>query len=106
MAVKVTTADSGAAEEREAKMLEKVARAQGDTTQTHILRLHDHFTVTGPNGIHHVLVTDVVLPVLSVGIRNTPPDWRKAAARGLVLGVAQMHRRGVKHGGTYLVLSS
>ncbi|EIW59837.1 kinase-like protein [Trametes versicolor FP-101664 SS1] len=102
VAVKVTTADSGAAEGREAKMLEKFAGAQGDTIPTHVLQLHDHFTITGPNGVHHVLVTDVVLPVLSVGIRSMPPDWRKAAARGLVLGVAQMHRHGVKHGDLHL----
>ncbi len=100
MAVKVTTADSGASEEREAKMLAKATAAQGDTSPMHILRLHDHFTIVGPNGLHHVLVTDVVLPMLSVGIHRTSPDWRKAAARGLVLGVAQMHRHGVKHGGT------
>lgn len=106
MAVKLTTADSGAAEEREAKMLEKVAITGGDTSLTHILRLHDHFTIVGPNGVHHVLVTDVILPMLSVGVRRTPPDWRKAAARGLVLGVAQMHRHGVKHGGTSLAPSS
>ncbi|OJT02961.1 Serine/threonine-protein kinase SRPK [Trametes pubescens] len=102
VAVKVTTADSGASEEREAKMLAKATAAQGDTSPMHILRLHDHFAIVGPNGLHHVLVTDVVLPILSVGIHRTSPDWRKAAARGLVLGVAQMHRHGVKHGDLHL----
>ncbi|KAI0369095.1 kinase-like protein [Pilatotrama ljubarskyi] len=101
VALKITTADSGAQEAREARMLEKLAAGETEPSR-HVLSLLEHFTVDGPNGSHHVLVTDVVLPVLSIPKTSMGPGWRKAAARDLVLGVAHMHRRGVKHGDLHL----
>ncbi|KAI0351374.1 kinase-like protein [Trametes cingulata] len=101
VALKLTTADSGAQEAREARMLQKLAVSPTEPS-THVLSLQDHFIIDGPNGSHHVLVTDVVLPLLSILKPSTEPSWRKALARGLVLGVAHMHRRGVKHGDLHL----
>ena len=80
-------------------MLAKVFPEARDKTMNHVLELHDHFTITGPNGTHYVLVTEVVLPILYRMQQNTPHSWRKGVAQGFVLGVAQMHDRGVKHGG-------
>uniref|UniRef100_D8QLW2 Protein kinase domain-containing protein n=1 Tax=Schizophyllum commune (strain H4-8 / FGSC 9210) TaxID=578458 RepID=D8QLW2_SCHCM len=58
--------------------------------------------VSGPNGTHAVLVTDIVVPFLSLKYAPLSPRWRKAAAYGLVKGLAQMHRAGIVHGDFHL----
>ncbi|KAF8910432.1 kinase-like protein [Gymnopilus junonius] len=86
--------------DREATMLESVPRKQfGDD---HVLKLLDHFILNGPNGIHSVLVTDVVVPLLQLRDSKRSPLWRKAAARGLVQGVVQLHSAGLVHGDLHL----
>ncbi|KAI0832021.1 kinase-like domain-containing protein [Trametes gibbosa] len=105
VALKITTADLGAHAAREAQMLARLAgarRGDSDGAPSHILEIYDHFSIRGPNGTHHVLVTEVVVPALSSLNPSKPPGWRKALARGLVRGVAQMHDSGAKHGDIHL----
>ena len=71
-----------------------------DPQSSHVLRLHDRFEVSGPNGTHAVLVTDVVVPLLSLKYASLSPRWRKVAAYGLVKALAHMHRADIVHGGT------
>ncbi|KAL1717696.1 kinase-like domain-containing protein [Schizophyllum commune] len=56
--------------------------------------------VSGPNGIHAVLVTDIVVPLLKYALLS--PRWRKVAAYGLVKALAQMHRADIVHGDLHL----
>ncbi|KAI8996626.1 kinase-like protein [Trametes punicea] len=103
VALKLATADSATeADSREARMLLRLARAADDGHSTHVLTLYDHFTVAGPNGRHPVLVTEVVVPFSAAVRRFASPGWLKAAVRGLALGVAHMHRNGIKHGDLHL----
>ncbi|KAI4293953.1 kinase-like protein [Schizophyllum commune Loenen D] len=56
----------------------------------------------GPNGIHAVLVTEVLVPLLALKQRPLSPRWRKVAAYGLVQALAQLHRVDVVHGDFHL----
>lgn len=51
----------------EAAMLE-AAHAGIKGPSPHILDLLDHFTIHGPNGTYHVLVTNVVIPIVTLWI--------------------------------------
>jgi serine/threonine protein kinase len=100
VAVKVTTADSYKSLWRECIMLETACiGAEG----SHILTLLDHFTLRGPNGIHYVLVMNVVVPLLSLLRFEFTPLWRKSVARDLTQAVAQLHTKRIVHGGEYAV---
>ncbi|KAL1676814.1 kinase-like domain-containing protein [Schizophyllum commune] len=58
--------------------------------------------VSGPNGTHAVLVTDIVVPLPSLKYAPLSPRWRKVAACGLVKGLAQMHRADIVHGDLHI----
>ena len=104
VALKITTAEGqGSAE---ADMLEEVAGAPHSPARSHILTLLDRFQHSGPNGVHSVLVTDVVVPLLSLNPSKRSPTWRKAAAYGLVQAVVQLHAAGIVHGGELIALYS
>jgi len=96
-AVKVTTAEDGIDQTREAAMLAKAQTKDG----AHILTLLDSFTLQGPNGTHAVLVTDIVVPMslLLFHDRTPRPLWRKNAAHGLARALASLHATGIVHGG-------
>ncbi|KDR79799.1 hypothetical protein GALMADRAFT_153564 [Galerina marginata CBS 339.88] len=64
--------------------------------QKHILQLLDHFQITGPNGIHDVLVTDVVLPRLAVQDCGVY-DPKRTAYQSL-LALDFLSQQGVVHG--------
>jgi serine/threonine protein kinase len=98
VAVKVTTANGGLT--REVAMLEAASKMQtNDKQPSHVLTLLDNFTLHGPNGTHSVLVTDIVVPILSLPSRKSLPLWRKAAAHGLAQAVANLHTARIVHGG-------
>ncbi|KAJ7228748.1 kinase-like domain-containing protein [Mycena pura] len=64
-----------------------------------VLQLFDAFTVTSPNGVHQVLVTE---PVMLLQDYLSLPGRRmttRALMRQVVEGVAFMHARGIAHGG-------
>jgi serine/threonine protein kinase len=101
VAVKVTTAGGNLT--REVAMLEAASKVQTNGEQPpHVLNLLDHFTLDGPNGIHSVLVTEVVVPMVSVLSPRRPPLWRKVAAHGLAQAVAHLHTLKIVHGDLYL----
>ena len=99
VAVKITTAADG--HSNEAQILEEVLEEPPNGYPSpHILALLDHFPLHGPNGTHLVLVTEIVVPVLSVLSRKRSPAWRKVVAHGLALGLSYLHAKSVVHGGT------
>ncbi|KZT32276.1 kinase-like protein, partial [Sistotremastrum suecicum HHB10207 ss-3] len=71
---------------------------QASGTQS-IIRLLDSFQVEGPNGIHEVLVTEVVLGynVLRFSSRELPPAQKVAAE--LATGLEYIHSCDIVHGG-------
>ena len=75
------------------------SEGKGDEGASHVLTLLDKFEHRGPNGVHSVIVTDVVAPLLSFHTSRRLPRWRKVAAYGLAKAVAQLHAAGVVHGG-------
>ncbi|KIJ22689.1 hypothetical protein M422DRAFT_276846 [Sphaerobolus stellatus SS14] len=86
--VKVTTAESDVV--HEVSMLRAVS-------SLHISTILDHFTLSGPNGTHSVLITDVVAPFLSVLSSTRFSRWRKSAAYGLAQAVMDLHTEGIVH---------
>ncbi|KAI9061342.1 kinase-like protein [Trametes sanguinea] len=96
--------ESNAACAREAHFLRSFAAAQHRTSPTFVVELYEDFQIQGPNGRHQIIVTEVVVPVRD--ILNLSPTvnlkWRKAAAKSLILGVADVHRAGVKHGDLHI----
>lgn len=69
----------------------------------HVMPLLDTFDITGPNGIHSVIVSDAVIPLSSfTAVKFKSFRWLKAVARGLVSGVAHIHAAGLVHGDLYL----
>uniref|UniRef100_D8QLY2 non-specific serine/threonine protein kinase n=1 Tax=Schizophyllum commune (strain H4-8 / FGSC 9210) TaxID=578458 RepID=D8QLY2_SCHCM len=104
VSLKITIADEQG--DKEAEMLELAtgsgkadAEGMGIDGPSHVLTLLDRFEHRGPNGVHWVIVTDVVAPLLSFHISRRLPRWRKIAAYGLAKAVAQLHAAGVVHGG-------
>ena len=65
----------------------------------HVLRLHDTFTIDGPNGTHAVHAFNVLgsLDTISPLVR---PYWNpRKLCREVAQGLALLHRHGVVHGG-------
>ncbi|KAI5827060.1 kinase-like protein [Schizophyllum commune Tattone D] len=100
VALKITTALGQG--DKEATMLEAAANGWDDVRPSHVLNLQDKFELSGPNGIHAVLVTEVLVPLLALKQRPLSPRWRKVAAYGLVQALAQLHRVDVVHGDFHL----
>lgn len=57
----------------------------------HILSLVDHFTISGPNGAHHVLATEIAGPRLSDLVM--PSAVVRELCRQLVEGVDYLHQQ-------------
>ncbi|KAL1757694.1 kinase-like domain-containing protein [Schizophyllum commune] len=100
VALKITTSENQGS--REAGMLAEVARTSRGLERSHVLTLLDTFQHRGPNGVHSVLVTDVVVPLLSLNPFKRSSVWRKSAAYGLAQAVAQLHDAGIVHGDLHL----
>ncbi|GJJ08831.1 hypothetical protein Clacol_003050 [Clathrus columnatus] len=103
VSVKITTADgdNDAQFLQQIEILQKTTKTQPDSSSSHIQTLLDHFKLHGPNGIHTVIVTEVVVPILPL-LSKKPPAWRKAAAYGLVKGMVQLHANRIVHGDWHL----
>ncbi|KAL1717671.1 kinase-like protein [Schizophyllum commune] len=104
VSLKVTIASES---DKEAEMLELASgvgkqASGGGEGPSHVLTLLDKFEHRGPNGVHSVIVTDVVAPLLSFHISRRLPRWRKVSAYGLAKAVAQLHGAGVVHGDLHL----
>ena len=76
-----------------------------------ILQLIDEFEHTGPNGVHHCIISEVLGPPLSSDLEELYPDERypigmaKRISSQIARGLEYLHSCGVVHGGTWLCLS-
>ncbi|KAJ2994547.1 hypothetical protein NUW54_g7532 [Trametes sanguinea] len=93
---------SNAVGAREAHFLRSFAAAQRRAHPTHVVELYEDFQIQGPNGRHQIIVTEVVVPVRDILNLGPTMKWRKAAAKNLILGVAEVRRAGVKHGDLHI----
>ena len=95
VALKITTAD---VQDHEAAILQTLS--SGDKShrgKKHVLQLLDHFQIHGPNGIHNVLVTDILVPKQFL-IDFCMLDPKKTSYETL-LALAYLSESGVIHGG-------
>ncbi|KAF9003318.1 kinase-like domain-containing protein [Cyathus striatus] len=82
------------------------ARCDFHPGNEHVVRIFDTFTIQGPNGTHHCIVTELLGIDLSddVGwfygedVEYFPPDVAKKIAAQVALGVAYLHKCGIIHG--------
>ena len=65
--------------------------------QKHVLQLLDHFQIHGPNGIHDVLVTDVLVPMQYFDDFGML-DLKRTSYQTLI-ALTYLSERGVIHGG-------
>ncbi|KAJ7277019.1 kinase-like domain-containing protein [Mycena rebaudengoi] len=63
----------------------------------HVIQLLDSFEQTSANGIHQVLVTEPVVPLLSPD-STFQPQVTKDVLRQTIEGLAYIHSRGIAHG--------
>ncbi|RDX43498.1 kinase-like protein [Lentinus brumalis] len=68
----------------------------------HILPLLDAFITHGPNGVHPVHITDVIMPLKQTVLRRTAASSKKIIARDLARALAHIHRCGFVHGDLHL----
>lgn len=92
VAIKVSTASGYS--HREGEILRKIPPGA-----TNLPQIFDSFDLTGPNGLHSVIVTDAVVPLGSLSPYPTSERWRKHVVHGLVNALAQIHSASIVHGG-------
>ncbi|KAF9480970.1 kinase-like protein [Pholiota conissans] len=71
-----------------------------------VLRLRDSFSVEGPNGIHTVLVHDVLGNILDLILLDPDGQYAKqmsSMCRQVACGLAALHRRGIVHGDIHIM---
>ncbi|KAL1687450.1 kinase-like protein [Schizophyllum commune] len=102
VSLKVTIASESDKEPEMLELASGLGKQASRARPSHVLTLLDRFQHQGPNGVHSVIVTDVVAPLLSFHISRRLPRWRKVAAYGLAKAVAQLHAAGVVHGDLHL----
>lgn len=62
-----------------------------------ILTLYESFIISGPNGFHECLVTEVIAPLEGLGIEQGWP--KKDILRQIASAVLLLHSQGIAHGG-------
>ncbi|EDR15321.1 uncharacterized protein LACBIDRAFT_301445 [Laccaria bicolor S238N-H82] len=95
-ALKVCVADADP--QRELDVFRRLPSDEG----RHVLRLHDSFTIDGPNGTHAVHVFDVLVSFdIVTGLVRA--HWnRRELCRQVAHGLAFLHRHGVVHGDLHM----
>ncbi|KZT32279.1 putative srpk, partial [Sistotremastrum suecicum HHB10207 ss-3] len=87
---------------KEIPILDRLSRCEpGTAGVAHIIRLLDSFQVEGPNGVHEVLVTEVVIGWNELYEAEAAPPVRKVATE-LALGLKHIHSLQIVHGGESL----
>lgn len=88
--------------------LEKHCASSDQKLSRCFTRLLDSFQISGPNGTHNCLVTELVGPSVARVLRacslfgeTLRPDTVLRASRRVLQAVEFAHRAGVVHGGTY-----
>ena len=68
-----------------------------------VLQLQDHFSLQGPNGVHTVLVLNVLGDLRSVIRLSKGPRHNlvRKLCHDITCGLAALHRQGLVHGGMY-----
>ncbi|KAF8522372.1 kinase-like domain-containing protein, partial [Gautieria morchelliformis] len=78
-----------------------------DRGSRHVLSLLDSFQIEGPNGLHDVLVTDVVAPLSALARYPIYQKLRNSFIHQALMGVSYLHQHGIAHGGaSYPFLAS
>ncbi|KAG6844383.1 hypothetical protein H0H87_007287 [Tephrocybe sp. NHM501043] len=93
VAVKICVAD--APPQLELDIFDKLPREK----TPNVVQLLDSFSLAGPNGIHTVLVHDVLGSVTSIIGSPRGPKHAREICRQIAHGLATLHRHGVVHGG-------
>ncbi len=97
VALKICVADSDPKHELE--IFDRVSRTP--PVPPNVLQLLDHFSLQGPNGMHTVLVLNVLGSLLSV-VRSPNRLGRnhvRKLCRQITIGLAALHHQGIVHGG-------
>ncbi|RPD57414.1 kinase-like protein [Lentinus tigrinus ALCF2SS1-7] len=97
VSLKIYSAHCSNAAEREARALRASMASPDDQWSEYVLPLLDSFTIRGPNGTHHVHITNVILPMM-VRLSHFSADTKKDLVKGLARGLAHLHRSGFIHG--------
>ena len=63
-----------------------------------VVRLFDSFSLQGPNGLHTILVHDVLGQPTTL-MRSPTRSGHRVLCQQLAQGVATLHRHGIVHGG-------
>ncbi|KAF5309025.1 hypothetical protein D9619_013598 [Psilocybe cf. subviscida] len=93
VAVKVSTADGESA--NEADLLRSVP-------SSHIVPVFDSFELAGPNGQHHVIVTEALMSFVDLLSVPRPVQTTKRLVWEIVKAVEQLHEAGLVHGDLHL----
>ena len=67
-----------------------------------VIHLHDAFVIRGPNGYHGCLVTEVVIPLATLGADGRRLDYLynpRSVIKQIARGFAFLHTQGIAHGG-------
>ncbi|RPD57390.1 kinase-like protein [Lentinus tigrinus ALCF2SS1-7] len=97
VALKIFSADCFSAAEREAGALKALKASENGVGSENVLCLLDEFTFTGPNGVHKVHITEVVVPLWKLS-SLLPAVAKKKVATDLARGLAHVHHCGFIHG--------
>ncbi|KAF9003351.1 kinase-like domain-containing protein [Cyathus striatus] len=76
----------------------------------HVVNIFDTFTIQGPNGTHHCIVTEILGLTLKAEVEylygedteHFPPEVAKKVAAQVAHGVAYLHRCGIVHGDPHM----
>lgn len=83
---------------RETKILYGIQRSdQAHPGFDNVLTLYEAFIISGPNGFHECLVTEVVAPLSGLGIKGGFSN--KDILRQIASAVLLLHSQGIAHGG-------
>jgi serine/threonine-protein kinase SRPK3 len=102
VALKVNAHDAG---RRELEVLKHIENTLDDTGSRFIVRMLDHFELTGPNGTHLCLVLELMclnISTLFAGYRGEPHlrvSLAKKVSKQLLQGLEVLRQCGVIHNG-------
>lgn len=98
VAVKVCCGTHKPTFSRETNILRHLQHYNKDCTGfDNILTLYEAFIISGPNGFHECLITEVVAPLEGLGIK---PTWStKDVFKQIASAISLLHSQGIAHGG-------
>lgn len=100
VAVKVGMGKDDTNPSTEARILQHVQQTKAKGRgQEHIVKLHDFFTIRGPNGYHECLITELVIPLSALDMETRKRLHPQSLIRQLALGFDYLHSQNIAHGG-------